>query len=162
MADEYYAEPALADVLQRNALDPSPPQLSWEFQKPLLKDFLLNALTLAPMGFRPGGMMPPRAIPRGSTDPGITGGVKLSAETMREYPGIREMVMRDPAARNSSVGLTSEVAPDAFWSTSQPLSYPRFQYQGRGAVNEKTPITAEMQKYYDALLRQQRPLKLVD
>lgn len=65
-----------------------------------MADFLLKAMTLGPMGLRPGGMTPPRAIPRGSADPGITGGSPGYAFHDQWSPhGV-------PANRQSSTGLS--------------------------------------------------------
>jgi hypothetical protein len=164
----------LASILVRNQLDGKEPswqsplspigsgQMSqWEWAKnyPTLANFLATGV----MGL--GGLRSAagaaRVPPRGSTDPGITGGLKLSAETLRNNPAARDLAMDMPEGRYSSVGLANEVAPEAFRSTSQPVDYPRFQYQGRGAANEPAPLTPEMQRYYDAMLRQ-RAFKVVD
>ena len=164
----------LASILVRNQLDGKEPswqsplapigsaQMSqWEWAKnyPTLANFLASGL-MSMGGFRSSAGAA-RVPPRGSTDPGITGGAKLDVQLLREYPALREAAMERPEGRYSAVGLSNEVAPDAFRSTLQPVDYPRFQYQGRGAANEPAPLSSDMQRYYDAMLRQ-RAFRAVD
>lgn len=119
MADDYYAEPTLADVLQRNALDPRPSQWSWEAQKPLLRDFLLKALTLAPMGLMRAPMAPSRwAAPAADIAydfPRSPLGKGLTDEPLRNpFPGHARPVL-DPEgpAHNRAMVWPSEIAERA-------------------------------------------------
>jgi hypothetical protein len=159
----------LASILVRNQLDGKEPswqsplapigsaQMSqWEWAKnyPTLANFLATGL----MGL--GGLRSTagaaRVPPRGSTDPGITGGRNLNAQTLRENPLVRDMAMSTPDGKYSAVGIANEVAPEAFRSTQQPVSYPAYRYQGRSAGNNNAePLTPEMQRHFDALLRRQ-------
>ena len=78
-------------------------------RRPWMRDYLpeslanfLAAALIAPMAVRPTGMMPPRAMPRGSSDLGITGGAPTPAAVLRDLPADLQQA---PARTDSSVGL---------------------------------------------------------
>lgn len=107
MADEYYAEPTLADVLmQENALaNGGPSQWSWEFQKPLLMDWLRRSMMLAPLAL-PGRSARGAAIGNDAVMANKLWQQSLEAPHLggRQYFGVGDITGGAPSANPSRYG----------------------------------------------------------
>lgn len=133
MLEQYSAQPREPSLWERYGVLGTPAmEKRGPWMRQYLPETLANFLATMPLalgGFRPGGLTPPHAIPRGSTDPGITGGAPMPPAMLRELPADLQNV---PARTDSSAGLVrrmEELDAKRYGPDYLPVSYPRYDYQ---------------------------------